>query len=64
MELRQDSSIRCYHVIWKGVLGQTLLSKEELATQRGRYRHAVVVNSKKHSDKTVGHLPRKLLACL
>ena len=60
MELRQDSFIRGYHIIWKGVLGQVLLTKGELATQCGCDRHAVVVNSKKHSDKTVGHLPRKL----
>ena len=60
MELLQDSFIHGYHVICNGVLGQVLLTKGELATKRGRDRHAVVVNSKKHSDKTVGHLPRKL----
>ena len=49
-----------YHVIWNGVLGQVLLTKGELATQRGRDRHAIVVNSQKHTDKTVGHLPRNL----
>ena len=54
-----------YHVIWNRVLEQVLLTKGELATQRGRDRHAVahavVLNSKKHPDKTVGYLPRKLL---
>ena len=60
MELRQDSFIRGYHVIWNGFLGQVLLTKGELATQRGCDRHAIVLNLKKHSDKTVGHLPIKL----
>ena len=36
MELRQNSCIRGYHIIWNGVLGQVLLTKGELATQRGR----------------------------
>ena len=36
MELRQDSCIHGYHVIWNAVLGQVLLTKGELATQRGR----------------------------
>ena len=32
MELRQDSCIHGYHVIWNAVLGQVLLTKGELAT--------------------------------
>ena len=51
---------RGYHVIWNEILGQVLLIKRKLATQRGRDRHAVVVNLQKHADKTIGHLPRKL----
>ena len=43
-----------YHVIWNGVLGQVLLTKGELTTQRGRDHNAVVVNLQKQADKTVG----------
>ena len=56
MELRRDCYICGYHVIWNGVLGQVLLTEGELATQHGRDRHAVAVNLKKYSGKTVGHL--------
>ena len=31
MELRQDSCIRGYHVIWNAVLGQVLLTEGDLA---------------------------------
>ena len=31
MELRQDSFIHGYHVIWNAALGQVLLTKGELA---------------------------------
>ena len=59
MELRQDSCIHGYHVIWNAVLGQVLLTKGELAMQSGRDRHAVAVSSKKHSCKTVPRAPTK-----
>ena len=58
MKLRQDSCIRGYHVIWNTVSGQVLLTKGELATYMAAVVMPLAVNSKKHSDKAVGHLPR------
>ena len=52
MELRQNSCIRGYHIIWNAILGQVLLTKVELVILRGCDCHAVAVNSKKHSGKT------------
>ena len=40
MELRQDSRIHGYHIIWNGVLGQIQLTEGELATQCGTNRQA------------------------
>ena len=56
MELRQDSCIHGYHALWNAVLGQVLLTEGEVSTQRGHDRHAVAVNSKKHSGKIVEYL--------
>ena len=36
VELCQDSFIHGYHIVWNAVLGQVLLTKGEIATQRGR----------------------------
>ena len=58
MEFHIDSSVRGYHVYneaWTTVLGEVLITERELYNVADRYAVAV----KKHSDETVGHLPKK-----
>ena len=58
MEFHIDSSVRGYHIyneVWTTVLGEVLITERELYNVADRYAVAV----KKHSDETVGHLPKK-----